>query len=114
MSSDPRSDAFSMKRLPARSCVTAGGISSPSKCSLVALVVDPFLPSTASTPIYAPDNKVPRPDTPLTSSRGRTTQKLVPSRARSATSLANSACTTTLLRSSLKPMDLTVPMFTSL
>ncbi|CFN69506.1 Uncharacterised protein [Bordetella pertussis] len=57
---------------------------------------------------------MPRPDTPLMPRRGRTTQNWVPSRARLETSLASSASTTTLLRSSLKWMPCTTPMLTSL
>ncbi|CFP65977.1 Uncharacterised protein [Bordetella pertussis] len=51
MSSEPRSVALSMKRLPARSCVTAGGNSRPTNSNLEARSVPPSLSGGASTPI---------------------------------------------------------------
>src|SRR5579864_649984 len=108
MSIEPSESPRSVYWWPFWSPVIGGGVSRPTKSFCVSSV------RPASTPMYAPDSKVPSPDTPLAPMRGLTTQKRVPLTAKSSASFVSWTSTITCDRFFASVIVFTEPTSTSL
>src|SRR5262245_2846503 len=107
-SSEPRSGVSSTKKRPGTPPVTTGGVSSASKWRW------DFFDSPICMPMYAPERRVPSPETLAPEIRGRTTQNCVSSTRKPSVLGAICAVVITLRWSSERRISVSVPTWTPL